>query len=347
VPPGIADATVPNPIFNLTPVATVDEGNNWINLRWGPLSLVNPVNNSALANYALTTGSPVIDTIPTSETNYSLVPRTDFFGNTRPDAANSASIDPGAVEFVASGTAAATLSVTGGPLTFTSPVGVTSAAKTLTLHNTGGAAGTGITLTFTTTFSQPAGTAGGTCTGTLAAGATCTINVVFTPTAVGAVNGTLTIAANVAVTGSPVTLSGNGVADVIAATLSPATWAVSQTRNCPGTGVLGVAACLADPAQAFTLTNTGNVTLTGIAQGVLGGTAANDANYAVVRLLSTCGPTGGGQLMGLVTLAPGATCNIEVAFRPLTAQAAGAKPATISVTDLAGTQTSTLNGTAQ
>src|SRR4029077_9104085 len=42
VPPGISDATVPNPIFNLTPAATVDEGNNWVNLRWGPLSLTNP-----------------------------------------------------------------------------------------------------------------------------------------------------------------------------------------------------------------------------------------------------------------------------------------------------------------
>ena len=38
VPPGISDATVPNPIFNLTPAATVDEGNNWINISWGPLA---------------------------------------------------------------------------------------------------------------------------------------------------------------------------------------------------------------------------------------------------------------------------------------------------------------------
>ena len=55
----------------------------------------------------------------------------------------------------------------------------------------------------------------------------------------------------------------------------------------------------------------------------------------------------GGQLLANTTLAPGATCNIEVQFKPLTAQAAGTKPATISVTDLAGTQTSALNGTAQ
>src|SRR5207253_9230694 len=32
VPPGISDASVPNPLFNLTPAATVDEGNNWVNI---------------------------------------------------------------------------------------------------------------------------------------------------------------------------------------------------------------------------------------------------------------------------------------------------------------------------
>jgi hypothetical protein len=116
VPPGIADATVPNPIFNLTPVATVDEGNNWINMRWGPLSLTNP---SVLANgnygggaplgfYALAETSQAIDHIPWSG-NMSVLPilaqdgtvslpsggapgiaivplvRFDYFGNQRAD----------------------------------------------------------------------------------------------------------------------------------------------------------------------------------------------------------------------------------------------------------------------
>jgi hypothetical protein len=97
-------------------------------------------------------------------------------------------------------------------LTFSSPVGVTSAAQTLTLHNTGGAGVVGITVVVTVPFARPAGAAGGTCSTTLAAGATCTINVVFTPTATGAASGTATITASVAVTGSPVTLSGTGTA---------------------------------------------------------------------------------------------------------------------------------------
>jgi hypothetical protein len=238
VPAGISDATVPNPIFNLTPVATVDEGNNWINMRWGPLSMLNPVTNTPLANYALTTGSPVIDLIPTSEPNFGLVPATDFFGNGRPEPGiTDTHFDPGAVEF-------------------------------------------------------------------------------------------------------------GSTAPVISAALTPATWTLTHARNCPGSGILGIAACALDPAQVFTLTNTGSAPLTGISQGALGGTAANDANYSIVHLLSTCGPAGGGQLASNTTLAAGGTCTVVVQFKPLTAQAAGLKPATVSVTDAAGTQTSTLNGTA-
>jgi hypothetical protein len=358
VPSGVPDSVPPPlPAFTLTPAATVDEGSNWINMFYGPLSLSNPTiqvggtnYGVAIGNYALAAGSAAIDAIPVAQPH----PSSDFFGNPRPDTGNTTHFDIGAVEFVAAGGGGGAIaSVTGGPLTFnvgvTTPA-TTSASQTLTLHNTGTANLTGITLAFSSAgFSRPAGAAGGTCSATLTpAAATCTINVRFTPTALGTVNATLAIAANVAVTGSPVTLTGNGVTAAFGATLTPATWTPSQTRNCPGTGMLGILACTFDPAQVFTLTNTGNANLTTLTQGALGG--ANTADFGVVHLLSTCGPAGGGQLMSVGTvanpLAPGTTCVVTVQFKPLTSEAAGTKNATVSVTDAAGTQTSTLTGTA-
>jgi hypothetical protein len=109
MPPGIVDASAPNPVFSLTPSATVDEGNNWINVSWGPLDLSNPAVNSGtgstgtgnwgsgplLGNYALTAGSPAVDYIPRSVSH----PSTDFFGNPRPDPARLNCFDIGAVEF--------------------------------------------------------------------------------------------------------------------------------------------------------------------------------------------------------------------------------------------------------
>ena len=230
VPPGISDATVPNPIFNLTPVATVDEGNNWINLRWGPLSMVNPVSSTSTSNvmngnYALASGSPAIDHVPVSVAH----PSSDYFNNPRPDTTGAPTFDIGAIEF----------------------------------GSTGGGGGGGAS-----------------------------------------------------------------------ASLTPPSW------NATCTGAAGCGGFFA-PVQVFTLTNTGTVPLTGITQGALGGTNSNQ--WTIVRLASTCGPTGNGQFLGDTTLAPGAACIVTVRFTPTTAGAKG--PATLSVTDSAGTQSSTLTGT--
>jgi hypothetical protein len=110
VPPGIPDALAGAPLFSLVPSATVDEGNNWINVSWGPLSLSNTSvtggtygnygGGPALGNYApAPTGSPLVDFITCRNANATGVgcqvspvpgltitlPRTDFYGNPRPD----------------------------------------------------------------------------------------------------------------------------------------------------------------------------------------------------------------------------------------------------------------------
>ncbi|HTC64670.1 MAG TPA: Ig-like domain-containing protein [Candidatus Saccharimonadales bacterium] len=159
VPPGISDATVPNPIFNLSPVATVDEGNNWINMRWGPLSMVNPVTNNQLANYSLAGGSPAIDYIPSGSAAGLLAPQTDFFGNPRPDPSAPSLIDVGAVEFqgiapaatsIAPGTGArgysVNVTITGTHLT--GATGVNVSGTGVTVSNVTGVSDTTVTATF-------------------------------------------------------------------------------------------------------------------------------------------------------------------------------------------------------
>ena len=338
VPPGIADATVPNPVFALTPAATVDEGNNWINMSWGPLSLVNPVTLTTLGNYGPAAGSSVINFMPSTATaNYAEAPSTDYYGNLRKNGA----VDAGAIEFI-SGGATAIASVTPTSLNFGSVlVGTTSASQNLTLHNTGNAVLTGIGVVISGPFSRiatgafPAGAPNCNAAGTLAAGANCTIKVVFTPTVVGPSTGSVAISANVPVSGSPVSLSGGGLVPVVGAKLAPPTWTTNAARGC---GVLGC------PVQVFTLTNTGNVTLTGITQATLVAQSPT-ADFSIVRALSTCGPGGGGQLLGQTTLAPGAACVVTVRFAPPASDNTAQRSATLSVTDAAGTQTSALTGT--
>jgi hypothetical protein len=314
----------------------VDEGNNWVNMTYGPLSLANPtllpestVAPTAVApgtgngNYGLTATSAAINMVPSGTSNFAQAPAVDFFGTPRK---TNGAVDAGAVEFV--GPAVAVANVTPGSMVFGNvSTNTTSAAQALTLHNTGGAAFTGIAVAFTGQFARA--TAGGTCGTALTAGSTCTINVVFAPATAGAATGSVTITGSVTVSGSPVSLTGTGVAPVISASLSPPTWAPSAARG----SFFGA-------FQMFTLVNTGNVPLTGITNPVLGG--ASPADYQIA--FSDCGP----GILGTATLAPGASCIIFVQFQPRRSDPANSvRNATLSVTDLAGNQSSALTGTAK
>jgi len=122
----------------------------------------------------------------------------------------------------------ATVTVTPGSLTFGSQtVSTTSAPLSVTVKNTSTA--TVNFAGFTTSgedaedFAVALPTSGAMCsaTGTLAAGASCTINVLFTPGAAGTRTATLNIADNA--TGSPqaVALSGTGVTSSVIITVAP------------------------------------------------------------------------------------------------------------------------------
>jgi hypothetical protein len=332
VPSGVPDSTPP-PLaqFTLTPAATVDEGSNWINMFYGPLSTVNPTILSGgagygvpIGNYALASGSAAIDHIPSTVAH----PATDFFGNARPDHNSDAHFDIGAVEYVAPVTPAAA-SVAGGPLAFgNAVVGFASPAQTLTLSNTGGSSVTGIALVFSSPlYSRPAGAAGGTCGATLTAGSACSINVVFTPTATGLVSGTLTVNASVPVTGSPVTLTGTGVArGTVSIAPNPLTITL-PTGTASGTG-------------AVTLTNTSTdgapVTITGVT--VTGGTLLTYFfNKEITAGADTCTGT---------TLAPSASCTVRVRFTNVTSARGTNRAGTIIFTDNAtgSPQTGVLTG---
>ena len=313
VPPGISDATVPNPIFNLTPAATVDEGNNWINISWGPLAETNPATGALLGNYGPAAGSSVINYIPSTAPTYGAAPSLDFYGTARK---TNHSVDAGAVEFVAPAGPAA--SVSGGPLAFGGvPVGTTSATQTLTLQNTGTVDLTGITVVVTAPFNRVGGSCGTTLT--VATGA-CTITVSFTPTALGSATGTATITTTtVAVTGSPVSLTGTGVTPAtVGITPNPLTITVATPIGNLGSG-------------------TGTVTLTNTA-------AAGGASVTITNVSINSG-TGSGALAWFfngvagadnctgATLAPGATCTVGVRFTNVGSATGVNRPGTITFTD--------------
>ena len=149
----------------------------------------------------------------------------------------------------------------------------------------------------------------------MAAGANCSINVTFKPSATGARSAVVTITDNA--TGSPQTASLTGTGVAPAASLAPASlvFGNQQTNT-------------TSAAQTITLTNTGTATLNLTSVAITGTNAGDFAQT------NTCG----------TSVAAGANCSIHVTFRPT---ATGARSATVTITDNAtpSPQTAALTGT--
>jgi predicted extracellular nuclease len=137
-------------------------------------------------------------------------------------------------------------------LTFTSTiVGTPSNGQIVTLRNVGDTILTITSITATGPFA-----ASNTCGGTLALGASCNINVVFTPTAVGAATGQLQVLTSAAPTALISTLTGTG-APPPDFTVADATGKTSTSITLAG-GATGNVALVLTPNSSFT----GTVTLT-------------------------------------------------------------------------------------
>jgi subtilase family serine protease len=203
-----------------------------------------------------------------------------------------------------------TVTVTPASLTWSKiVVGATGAKKPVTLKNTGTVTLNISSITTSGDFGQT--TSAKPCGSTLAAGKSCTIEVTFTPTQVGARTGTLTLTDNSPSSPQTVALSGTGA---VQATLTPAT-ATYPARTVGTTS----------PAKVFTLTNKQAVALTSIA-------------------ISTTGDFSVSSTTCTASLAAKASCKISVVFTPT---ATGTRNGTLKVADNAvgSPQVSTLTGT--
>jgi phosphoesterase family protein/Big-like domain-containing protein/ASPM-SPD-2-Hydin domain-containing protein/centrosomal CEP192-like protein len=196
------------------------------------------------------------------------------------------------------------VSLSPGSLAFSSQqVGTSSAAKTVTLTNSGSTALTVSSVAITGLNSADFQTS--TCPSTVAAnGGTCAINVTFTPTATGTRSATLTVTDSAVDSPQTASLAGTGISGTApAVSLSPTSLTfASQTVG------------TTSAPQTVTLTNTGNAPLTITNIGVAG---TNSGDFTQTN---TC-PS---------TLAASGTCTFSVTFKPT---ATGARSALVTITD--------------
>ncbi|MBI3449616.1 MAG: hypothetical protein HY049_11965 [Acidobacteria bacterium] len=190
VPPGVAQENIPNPVFSLTPAATVDEANNWINMAYGPLTLLGP-SGSLLGRYVPATTDPnttptigVVESSATINNTYTVAPTLDFFGTNRK---SNSRVDLGAVE--APVPSSGPTAISANSLNFGHvPVDTVSPVQDLTLTNAG-STDLAVSIPGIATavgFVQVPPTSGNDCGSSpvfaLPAGTSCTLGIRFAPT---------------------------------------------------------------------------------------------------------------------------------------------------------------------
>jgi hypothetical protein len=204
------------------------------------------------------------------------------------------------------------------PLDFGSHiVGVTSQPRVVTLANLTQSGLTNVKASFTGPNAADFLVTSSNCGGTIAVGATCTINIVFTPSITGAETATLSVSDSDASSPQTVPLTGTGTAPASPVFLTPAP--VNFGNQAIGS---------TSAAQTVTLKNTSTGAVNNIVVSITG------ANASLFAQTNACP----------ATLAAGASCTITVTFKPTVT---GATSATLSVADsFAGSpQTATLTGT--
>jgi hypothetical protein len=192
-PPGTNESNaLPAPPFTLLAGGTVDEGNNWVNLRWGPLSLSVPDAKVAFG-FDMTPQAPAVNQVPLGSQYANAAPLTDFYNNPR----GKNNVDIGAIEIPAppaptltsisptSGVRGTSVNVTLTGTNLTGATAITVSGQGFTVSNLTVASSTSVTATFT--IAPSAGITGGprTVTITTPGGTSNSVNfaVVNPPTA--------------------------------------------------------------------------------------------------------------------------------------------------------------------
>ena len=325
VTPEFPDTGYPTGVKNMQVGAATDEGNNYVSVRYGPLSMFKPTDSTGstyvkfgdyhLASTATAATSSALDHGTTGISTH------DIDNQPRPQGAGW---EIGADE-VALPAPVVSLSTTS--IVFANQiVGSTSAATTVTVTNTGNA---------NLVFSSNAGisgnfaiAAGTTCANgaVVAPNASCVVNVTFSPATTGSKTGTLTLSNNAQPALQTVALSGNGVTAPVLALQCPGGCATAGSTYNFG----NVATTM---TRTFTVTNTANAANLVISNLAVANTNAGAGTYAVTG--GTCainGVVNGGSNCTVIITFTSPTSSLTNATLTVSGVAQGSTTPTYTVT---------------